>query len=414
MIEVLFDTTRLVLRASAEVSTTGIDRVTEAYGRWLLSREDVRLIPVCTWGGIASPITRRAFAELLEARRRAPALSDAAWRGLTAALAASTPLGDAMRAPSRSASRGRRIVRYASAAAYFACAYRPAPHRPGAVYLNVSHYGLEQSGVLRRLATCGVRPMAMLHDLIPIAHPEYCSPAASPWHRRRVDQLLEHADIVITNSRATADELAAFASAGRRRAPRVCVVPLGLEPRFIGGSDPLPAAGRYFLCVGTLEPRKNLPLLFHIWRRLAERYGDRTPPLVLAGSRGWESEAIIDHLERSPPVRRHVHEVAGLSDDQLVALMRGAVALLSPSFTEGFNLPVAEALALGTPVIASNIAAHRELAGAAHLIDASDGPAWLSAIEAVLERRPPRPAYTPTSWPAHFAKVAEIIGLDRV
>jgi glycosyltransferase involved in cell wall biosynthesis len=143
--------------------------------------------------------------------------------------------------------------------------------------------------------------------------------------------------------------------------------------------------------------------------------GTDTPPLVLAGQRGWETEAIVDHLDRSPPVQRFVHEINGLGDEQLADLIGGARALLSPSFMEGFNLPVAEALSMGTSVIASDIPAHRELAPGARLIDPLDGPAWLDAIEAAA-RRPPgadvqSPAQRPPGWPEHFAIVAGALGL---
>jgi len=171
-------------------------------------------------------------------------------------------------------------------------------------------------------------------------------------------------------------------------------------------------APAYFVCVGTIEPRKNLAFLLTLWRRLADRMGEATPILVLAGQRGWENESIIDHLDRSPPIQRFVHEVSGLADAELAALIGGARALLSPSFSEGFNLPVAEALAAGTPVIASDIAVHRELADGAQLIDPLDGVAWMAAIEAATRERPETSARRPPGWPEHFAIVGKAMGLD--
>jgi glycosyltransferase involved in cell wall biosynthesis len=146
--------------------------------------------------------------------------------------------------------------------------------------------------------------------------------------------------------------------------------------------------------------------------------GDATPPLVLAGQCGWETEVIVDHLERSPPVRRFVHEISGLGDAELAKLIAGARALLSPSIIEGFNLPVAEALSMGTPVIVSDIPVHRELAVGARLIDPLDGPAWSEAIETAARRElslmsssPPR---APRGWPEHFAIVAKALELPEL
>src|SRR5581483_8051415 len=129
----------------------------------------------------------------------------------------------------------------------------------------------------------------------------------------------------------------------------------------------------YFVCVGTIEPRKNHLLLLNVWRRLAERLGAAAPRLVLVGQRGWENEQVIDMIERSPAVRGLVEERNDLSDAAMAKLLAGALA---PSFGEGYGLPLVEALALGVPALASDIPAFREVAGGvAELLDPLDGPA---------------------------------------
>jgi glycosyltransferase involved in cell wall biosynthesis len=253
----------------------------------------------------------------------------------------------------------------------------------------------------------------MIHDLIPIEHPEFCSPRAAGLHRRRIDGVLDHATLIIANSAATAADVARYAASAGKPAPPTCVAPLGLEPAFLEPRLPPVLGAPYFVCVGTIEPRKNIAFILRVWRRLAERMGDRTPALVLVGQRGWENEWIMDHLERSPPVLRFVHEASGLNDDRLAALIGGACALLAPSLSEGFDLPVSEALVLGTPVIASDIPVHRELAAATQLIDPLDGPAWIEAItRATVERRPCAPTAGP-GWKDHFDTVAEALGWAR-
>jgi glycosyltransferase involved in cell wall biosynthesis len=252
----------------------------------------------------------------------------------------------------------------------------------------------------------------MVHDLIPIHHPEYCSPTAEARHLRRMRQIVDHAAHVITNSGATADEVARYARLRGDRVPPITAVPLGIEAEFLASPTPLAARRPYFVCVGTIEARKNLAFLLALWRRLDERLGDQAPRLVLVGRRGWENEAVIDHLDRSKAVIRLVSEVCDLRDRDLAALIAGAAALLSPSFAEGFDLPVLEALAVRTPVIASRIPVHEELAVGATLLDPLDGRAWLEAIEAATTapRRGP-PAVSP-GWDDHFAQVAPILGLD--
>jgi glycosyltransferase involved in cell wall biosynthesis len=179
----------------------------------------------------------------------------------------------------------------------------------------------------------------------------------------------------------------------------------------------------YFLCVGTIEPRKNHLLLLNLWRTFAETLPqNEIPRLIIVGRRGWENEQVIDMLERCPSLRGHVEERNGCSDQHLDALLRGARALVLPSFAEGYGMPVAEALAVGTPVICSDLRALREAGGSApDYLDPLDGPAWRRAIfdhfnagpmhAAQLERIP---AYRPPTWAQHVdIVIAAIDALQR-
>jgi glycosyltransferase involved in cell wall biosynthesis len=185
-----------------------------------------------------------------------------------------------------------------------------------------------------------------------------------------------------------------------------------VEPIFRAAARP--AGGRpYFVHVGTIEARKNLAFLLTIWRRLAEEMSARAPRLVLIGRYGWENEAVLDHLERSPLLQGLVHQASDLPDAALSELMRGARALVAPSSVEGFDLPPVEAMAMGVPVIASDIAAHREMVPQAHLIDPLDGLGWLEALEAATLEPPTRPAgYRAPTWDAHFDRVARKLALE--
>ena len=167
----------------------------------------------------------------------------------------------------------------------------------------------------------------------------------------------------------------------------------------------------YFVHVGTLEGRKNLAFLLSVWRRLDERMGAAAPRLALVGRHGWENEAVLDHLHRSPNLQGLVHQVSELPDAGLARLLAGARALVAPSSVEGFDLPVAEALSLGVPVIASDIAVHRELAPRARLIDPLDGPGWLEAIEAATARGPGQTGYHAPTWAGHFDAVSGFVSL---
>ena len=135
--------------------------------------------------------------------------------------------------------------------------------------------------------------------------------------------------------------------------------------------------------------------------------GDQAPRLVLIGRYGWENEAVLDHLQRSPNLQGLVHQVENLPDTALADLMSGAQAVLAPSSVEGFDLPAVEACALGVPLIASDIPAHRELVPQATLLDPLDGLGWLKVLEAATRRRPEAPAYNAPTWQAHFRRIED-------
>jgi glycosyltransferase involved in cell wall biosynthesis len=412
--EVLFDISRLLVRGS-RFTPTGIDRVVLAYARWLLAEPEVSLQPVATVGGRILACPRDLLARIVDgaeafsAAARANPAADRAWTQLTQALR--DPSGRT--APSRSrsvaAQLAPRALWHASVLGRDGWRLRPARLTRDAIYLNVSHTGLDHPQVLGRVAAAGAAPVVMVHDLIPITHPEYCSPSAEARHVRRMAHVLRHARLVIANSATTADVLARYAVAQDETPPPAVVAPLGLEADFLSPPPALAGARPYFVALGTLEARKNLASLLALWRRLAERMGEAAPSLVLVGRRGWENEAVIDHLERSKSALRLVHEIADLQDIQVASLLAGARALLAPSFAEGYDLPVIEALSVGTPVIASDIPVHRELARGAQLIDPLDGPAWLAAIEAAsLSPIRPPPSAGPR-WTQHFASVRDAV-----
>lgn len=383
---ILLDVSRLVWRAWAGMLPTGIDRTCLAY----VDHYRGRARAVVQRGGVTrllSPALSRAlFDVLLQGRPEDGhrALRRLAWRASPALL-----LG-----------RSR------------------AEDEAGCLYLNVGHTGLDKLGHAQWIDRTGVRPVYFVHDLIPLTHPEFCRPGESQKHLRRMMAMLRNAVGVIGNSRDTLNELAMFTGLQRGlHTPPTLVAPLGVEmaPPKKNDWSPLPLPGRpYFVLLGTIEGRKNHLLILNIWAGLARRLGPAAPQLLIIGKRGWESEQAIDMLERSEAIRGHVIELPRCDDVMLDAYLRGARALLFPSFVEGYGLPLVEALACGTPVIASDLAVFRELAeDIPDYYSPIDGLGWARAIEnyaqvdsvaraAQIDRMQ---GWTAPSWEAHFAKV---------
>ncbi|MGH7031552.1 MAG: glycosyltransferase family 4 protein, partial [Stellaceae bacterium] len=286
------------------------------------------------------------------------------------------------------------------------------------VYLLVSHYRLEARRALGWLKGYGgARFVCLVHDLIPIEFPEYAKPGQNERHRQRIETAAALGDAIIVGSAAVGDAFRPYLERAGR-APPVLVAPFGWHLPAAASRPEPPAEPPYFVCVGTIEARKNHLLLLNLWRRLAAELGPSAPRLVLIGQRGWLTQNVIDLLERCPALRGLVIERNALPDAEMAPLIRGARALLLPSFAEGFGFPVIEALALGVPVLCSDLPALRETGGAVpDYLDPLDGSGWRAAIldyaapqsrrrEAQLRRLA---GWRPTRWGDHFAAVRRLI-----
>ncbi|MDQ0504877.1 glycosyltransferase family 4 protein [Xanthobacter agilis] len=425
---ILMDITRIFRRA-LQFTPTGIDRVELAYALHLLQvPADVHYIVRYrshVWPLRPAAVPR--FLATLAARWEgadAAAKTDEIARlerflGLPAGALAAPP---ARRAPPAPDIRPLFATLFSPGAGITGALSRPVGR--GAVYLNVSHEGLTFPGEVEQLARArGWKPVYLIHDLIPLTHPEYVREGDEAKHDARMSQVLNTAAAIIYNSRDTEEAMAAFARRKGRALPPGIVSLLGIEAKFQSPADaPPPVAGHpYFVMLGTIEPRKNHLLLLHVWRRLAELKGAATPKLVLVGRRGWENENILDLLDRATGLKPHVFECNRLPDGHLKRLLQGARAMLFPSFAEGYGLPLAEALALGVPVIASDLPVFQEIAGDLPCYrDPIDGLGWMAAIAdfgapqsvARAAQVAALPGFRVPTWAQHFAATdALILGL---
>ena len=290
----------------------------------------------------------------------------------------------------------------------------------GAFLFNTGHSGLEKSTYPDQLQRLGVKPVFLVHDLIPITHPEYCRYGELNKHQKRMNNVLGFASGVIANSQATLDQLENYAQINGYEMPPA-VVALLASPGF-----PSPALNRlihepYFVVLSTIEPRKNHWLLLQLWRRLVETMGAEAPKLVVIGQRGWECENVVDLLERCEHLRGVVIELNVCSDADLATYLHHAQALLFPSFTEGYGMPLVEALSANIPVIASDLPAFREIAGdVPEYLDPLDGIGWMKCITAYINTDSVERVtqlkriahFVPPSWSTHFQLVEEL--LDRL
>jgi glycosyltransferase involved in cell wall biosynthesis len=352
-VHVFLDVSRLLTVANRP-APSGIDRVELAYARHWVSGEAgpctfVAEIPLLGFAALPASVVRELVLALEESWESGTRLASGAARRARLALPFGRPaLNEALR--------------------------RPGPK----AFLLVSHRALERPARIATMRRNGCHFVPLIHDLIPLVHPEFARSGQAEKHKRRIITTAAMADAIIVNSAATALELAPWLAARQDR-PLIAVAPLGVSPPSV---DAPPVALRpYFVALGTIEPRKNHLLLLNLWRQFASTMGGAAPRLVVVGRRGWENENVLDMLERCSALDGLVRESGSLPDREVASLLRGARALLFPSFAEGFGLPLAEALALGVPALSSDLPALREVGRQVpEYLDPLDGMSWRSAV----------------------------------
>jgi glycosyltransferase involved in cell wall biosynthesis len=221
-----------------------------------------------------------------------------------------------------------------------------------------------------------------VHDAIPLKAP-HLTPIDGHRHRALLEAIIAGGGRIMTVSDAARCDITEALGCAETSvstclsglsvtADQPDALPEGLKPQ------------AFFLAVGSIEPRKNLSRLVNAYRTSQVQH-----PLVIAGPRGWQCEAIEELISSTPGVVR----LPSASRDELLALLAAARALLFPSLAEGFGLPIVEAMALGTPVLTSQTAATSEIAGGAALLvdpestaDIQAGIRRLSADDALLSR----------------------------
>lgn len=220
----------------------------------------------------------------------------------------------------------------------------------------------------------GIR-VTTIYDLVPLRFPEWATTRTISMHTRKYRHTSRECDLVIAISQTTADDVHERLGIPRER---IRVAHPGVDARFEPGPATDVPEGPYVLTVGTREPRKGLERLVRAFPQIRERHPELR--LLVAGGAGWGESVDLD-----------TEGIVGLgyvADTRLADLYRGASVFVYPSRFEGFGLPVVEAMASGTPVVASDTPSLDEACGRAALrADPDDPEALLSAISEALARR---------------------------
>ena len=284
-------------------------------------------------------------------------------------------------------------------------------------YVNVGHI-THAPRVLGAMRQAGAEVVVLIHDLIPITHPELVPPKQPPRFAERIACVRDNASLVVAVSSDTELALASH-WAGSARVPPIVTSGIGVSDLPPTAIRVKPAAGR-FLMVGTLEPRKNHALVLDAWTRLARDvpHGGM-PRLDILGQPGWRGDEIAGAIRAHPQFEKTLFLDTAASDRALAQAFRDADTLLYPTLAEGFGLPPYEALDHGLLPICSDLAVLRSGLGAdAVYVDTGDVYSWVDTIKKRISGTLTAPAQrtgTRPGWQAHFGRVsAALAGLrDR-
>ena len=228
---------------------------------------------------------------------------------------------------------------------------------------------MKRSYLLPILKQQGARIVAHIYDIIPITHPQYCLERGIYNFMDFIAAHLQYADRFIVNSHATVDELVKLTEKLGSALPPCSVVPLGADFKSDEVIDDTEVRSEvltavkskpYVLMVGTIEPRKNHRLLVEAYDKGLKEAGYN---IIMAGYMGWNMEDFQEQLLNHPDYGQGVYHFEGLNDKEIDYLYQHARCLAFLSYTEGFGLPIIEALQRETQVVAVDIPVLREVGG---------------------------------------------------
>jgi glycosyltransferase involved in cell wall biosynthesis len=273
-------------------------------------------------------------------------------------------------------------------------------------YVNVGHSNLTDRVLDAMHSALSAQISVMIHDVIPLDYPHFQRVGSVEVFEKKLRLVQEYAGLVIYNSADTQQRCEAYLKQWGE-VPRGIVSHLGTNTMVPKMNFDLPRRP-YFVCVGTIEPRKNHAFLLDLWREL----GANAPELHICGARGWNNDAVFKRLDQLAG-KASIVERTGLDDSSIAALLKGSQGLLFPSHAEGFGLPLVEAAALGVPILCNDLEVIREILGDIPVYaKVSDSYLWKDKVNELASADPQsreRGHFIPSNWSDHFKVVLNLI-----
>ena len=221
-----------------------------------------------------------------------------------------------------------------------------------------------------------------LHDLFPITNPEWFTGRSTKLFTRSLRNLVRNGAYFLCDSHTSEIELLKLYPEAKTLGVAHCYIPPLKSAEECGKCHgcTFDYSSKFFLSVGTIEPRKNYPFLVSLVRKYPQFH------IAVVGRPGWKSDEVLFNLRNTPGIAYLEY----ICDGALKKLYASAHAFLSPSLSEGFNIPACEAEKFGLPVLLSDIEVHRELHPEEELLPLGDITVWKSAMAINFVKREPK------------------------
>jgi glycosyltransferase involved in cell wall biosynthesis len=280
------------------------------------------------------------------------------------------------------------------------------------VYVNCSFFSIVNTdGHADQIKKSGLKPFYVVYDLLPLEFPELFWNDDIPLrHFNIVNAMASNDSTLISISHDVNHKLQNLVHQIGIACKDFAVSQCGVSDVFLKNKlspNAIRDCENKFSIFCTIEPRKNHILLLNVWREMINSGAADIPKLSIIGRRGWHNEDVFRLLDKSPAIKQYVTVFDNLKDEDMVKEIKSSRATLFPSFGEGWGLPIVESMAMGIPVICSDIPVHRECSqGLATYIHPLDGLGWQQEIwkqsqyspQDDLEQRLKIASFNPIAW----------------
>lgn len=291
------------------------------------------------------------------------------------------------------------------------------------VYVNCAFFSIANTdGHAEQIKKSGLKPFYVVYDLLPLEFPELFWNDEIPLrHFNIINAMASDNSTLISISNDVNNKLQNLVNQIGISCKDFSVSQCGVSDVFLKNKLSTNTVRNFenkFTIFCTIEPRKNHLLLLNVWREMINSGASNIPKLSIIGRRGWNNEDVFRLLDKSAAIKKYVTVFDSLKDEDMIKEIKSSRATLFPSFGEGWGLPIVESLAMGIPVICSDIPVHRECSqGLATYIHPLDGLGWQQEIlkqsqysqQDDLQQRLKIASFNPIAWADSANAICEAI-----